>query len=72
MSDRQPTLDYYRQQYDEIGGRLLRLQQELTETRRETRRHRAIALIIQKLHERTADAPSPRRLGATLLSLLID
>ena len=72
MSDRQPTLDYYRQQYDEIGGRLLRLQQELTETRRETRRHRAIALIIQKLHERTADAPSPRRLGAMLLSLLID
>lgn len=70
--DLQQALNYYRQQYDDIGGRLLRLQQELTQARRDARRNRTIALIIQRLYEAAHQAASPEPLGETLLALLVE
>ena len=71
-SDLQQALDYYRQQYDEIGSRLLRLQQELMQARRDARRHRTIALIIQRLYELAHQASSTEPLGEILVALLVE
>ncbi|MCB1777618.1 MAG: diguanylate cyclase, partial [Candidatus Competibacteraceae bacterium] len=67
------ALDYYRQQHDELGGRLLRLQQELTQARRDARRNRTIALIVQRLYE-CANQPGfvIESLGETLIALLVE
>lgn len=71
--DLEQALDYYRQQYDEIGGRLLRLQRELTQARRDARRNRTIALIVQQLYEcANQQEPSTALLGETLLALLVE
>jgi diguanylate cyclase (GGDEF)-like protein/PAS domain S-box-containing protein len=70
--DLQKAIDYYRQQYDEIGSRLLRLQQELTQARRDARRNRTIALIIQRLYECAHHAAPTEPLGETLVALLVE
>jgi len=70
--DLQKAIDYYRQQYDEIGSRLLRLQQELAQTRREACRHRTIALIIQRLYECVHQVAPTESLGETLIALLVE
>ncbi|HRX72057.1 MAG: EAL domain-containing protein [Candidatus Competibacteraceae bacterium] len=67
------ALDYYRQQYDEIGSRLLRLQRELTQARRDARRHRTIALVVQRLHEcANQQEASTESLGETLIAVLVE
>ncbi len=43
-------IDYYRRQCDELGSRLLRLQQEATDARRDAQRSRTLALIVQQLY----------------------
>lgn len=68
----QQALNYYRQQYDEIGGRLLRLQQELTLAHRDTRRNRTIALIIQRLYEAAHQAAPSEPMGEMLIGLLVE
>lgn len=71
--DLEQALDYYRQQYDEIGGRLLRLQQELTQARRDARRNRTIALIVQRLYECVNQQEFViESLGETLIALLVE
>ncbi|HRY16160.1 MAG TPA: PAS domain-containing protein, partial [Candidatus Competibacteraceae bacterium] len=71
--DLEQALDYYRQQYDEIGGRLLRLQQELTQARRDARRNRTIALIVQRLYECANQQEFViESLGETLIALLVE
>ena len=69
--DTQQALAYYRGQYDEIGSRLLRLQQELIQARRDASRNRAIALIVQSLYESSQATPGAS-LGEILNSLLAE
>lgn len=68
----QQALNYYRQQYDEIGGRLLRVQQELTLACRDARRSRTIALIIQRLYESAHQAAPSEPMGEMLIGLLME
>ncbi len=72
LADLKQAVDYYRQQYDEMGSRLLRMQQELTLARRDSRRNRTITLIIQQLYEYAHQAAPAQPLGQTLIALLVD
>ncbi len=71
MDDPREALDYYRRQCDELGGRVLRLQEELTQTRREARRNRTLAQIVQQLHGFAHGAASPDASGETLEEALL-
>ncbi len=50
MNDIQSERDYYRQQCDELGRRVLRLQQELTEVQKDIRRSRTTNSLILKTY----------------------
>ncbi|NEX19491.1 EAL domain-containing protein [Thiorhodococcus mannitoliphagus] len=56
MDERLNELDYYRSQCDELGGRVLRLQEDVTQARREAQRHRTLAMIVQELYTFAHDA----------------
>ncbi|MCD4775961.1 MAG: PAS domain S-box protein [Candidatus Aegiribacteria sp.] len=50
MNDIKAERDYYRRQCDELGQRILRLQQELTEVRKDVRRSRTTNSLILKTY----------------------
>ena len=73
----QHAIDFYRQQYDELGSRLLRARHELRAARRDAARQRLIARIIQRLSalagEESADQqPFDQSLGEHLVALLVE
>jgi hypothetical protein len=72
----QEAIDYYRQQYDAIGARLLRVQSELRSARRDAQRQRVIATLIQRLYSLDGQEPSDRApdqwLGESLVALLVE
>ncbi len=74
--DTQEAANYYRQQYDEIGSRLLRIQSELRDARRDAHRQRVIATIIQRLYGLDGQNPfqlAPDQwLGENLVALLVE
>jgi diguanylate cyclase (GGDEF)-like protein/PAS domain S-box-containing protein len=49
-------VEYYCRQCDELGGRLLRLQEEATQARRDAQRSRTLALIVQQLYGHAQEA----------------
>ncbi|EIC22936.1 putative bifunctional diguanylate cyclase/phosphodiesterase [Thiorhodovibrio frisius] len=70
------ALEYYRSQCDELGARVMRLQDDLTLARQDAQRNRTLAFVIQQMHEfaqhlgdKSADAD---RLGEQLLMLLVE
>jgi diguanylate cyclase (GGDEF)-like protein/PAS domain S-box-containing protein len=71
MDHSQEALDYYRSQCDELGGRVLRLQAEVTQARREGRRHRTLAQIVQELHGFAHGAEHPDAPAGTLEDALL-
>ena len=76
MDDQQKALDFYRQQCDELGGRLLRAQNEAMQARREAQRNRTLALVVQQLHEAARQGSPqqgpPGRLEDALLMLMVE
>ncbi len=72
----QQAIDFYRQQYDELGSRLLRARTELRAARRDASRQRLIARIIQRLYalagQETTDRHADERLGDDLVALLVE
>ena len=70
------AIDFYRQQYDELGARLLQAHHQLRAARRDASRQRAIARIIQRLYLLTGREPSNQqadeRLGEHLVALLVE
>ncbi|MBK1705046.1 hypothetical protein CKO40_10960 [Halochromatium glycolicum] len=72
----QQALDFYRQQYNELGVRLLQAHHELRAARRDAYRQRAIARIIQRLYLLVNREPTHRqteeRLGEHLVALLVE
>ncbi|MCF7995979.1 MAG: EAL domain-containing protein [Chromatiaceae bacterium] len=72
----QEAIAYYREQYDAIGARLLRLQGDLRDARRDAQRQRIIATLIQQLYQLDVAAVSAtdpdRQLGERLVALLIE
>jgi diguanylate cyclase (GGDEF)-like protein/PAS domain S-box-containing protein len=76
MTDLEQALEYYRHEADALGARLLRAQEELARTRREARRSRLLAQVVQRLHEVAqgvgAALSSAAGLADTLLALLVE
>lgn len=72
----QQALEFYRQQYDELGARLLQARHELRAARRDAYRQRAIARIIQRLYLLAGREPTHQqmddRLGEHLVALLVE
>lgn len=72
----QDALAYYRTQCDELGGRVLRLQEELLEVRREAQRNRTLAIVVQQIHafaQQIKDSDTyAEALGTQLLMLLVE
>ncbi|MCF8005530.1 MAG: PAS domain-containing protein, partial [Chromatiaceae bacterium] len=72
----QEAIAYYREQYDAIGARLLRLQGDLRDARRDAQRQRIIATLIQQLYQLDVAAVSAtdtdRQLGERLVALLVE
>jgi predicted signal transduction protein with EAL and GGDEF domain len=67
----QDALNYYRHQCDELGRRLLRLQEEATQARREAQRNRTLALVVQQLYEVAQQAACPDSPSVTLEDTLL-
>jgi signal transduction histidine kinase len=65
-------LAFYRTEYNEVGARLLRLQEEQSRTAREARRSRTVARLIREAY-RIADQQMPAELlGEPLLAVIAD
>lgn len=68
--------DYYRQEYDAIGARLLRLQRELRLAHRDARHQRTLAHIVQRLYAAAnpeqANPAHHEALGDSLVALLVE
>lgn len=72
----QQAIDFYRQQYDELGACLLQAHHALRAARRDAYRQRAIARIIQRLYllagREPANQQADERLGEHLVALLVE
>ncbi|WPL16001.1 Bacteriophytochrome cph2 [Thiorhodovibrio winogradskyi] len=70
------ALAYYRQQCDELGARIMRLQEAVARAQREAQRSRTLALVVQQVHAVSQSLPEedsyPEQLGAQLLMLLVE
>ncbi|MBK1648314.1 putative bifunctional diguanylate cyclase/phosphodiesterase [Rhabdochromatium marinum] len=70
------ALAYYRQQCDELGARVMQLQEALVQARRDARRDRTLALVVQRIYafaQTLQDSPEfADQLGEQLLMLFIE
>ena len=71
MAERPGELDYYRRQCDELGARLLRLQDEATQARRDAQRNRTLALIVQQLYGHAQDVDGAQQPAGSLEDVLL-
>jgi signal transduction histidine kinase/ActR/RegA family two-component response regulator len=72
QSELERALAYYRGEYNELGGHLLRLQEEQSRAFREARRSRTVAKLIRETH-RLADTGIPLdELGARILEIVVE
>jgi diguanylate cyclase (GGDEF)-like protein len=69
-------LSYYRQQCDALGARVIHLQEELFQARRDAQRNRTLALVVQQIHALAQELHDKddyaERLGEALLMLLVE
>ena len=56
-------LNYYRREYNDLGARLLRLQEEQSRAFREARRSRTVAKLIREAYRLVDRAASPDDVG---------
>lgn len=68
----QRELDYYREEYNAIGARLLRLQDEQSRTAREARRSRTLAKLIRDAYRMADKAGSPGEMALMMCHTIID
>ena len=70
------AIDYYRKEYDAIGMRLIQVQRELRLVRRDARRQRTLARVIQQLYAAVdPDQHHPAEegsLGDSLVAILVE
>ena len=65
-------LNYYRREYNDLGARVLRLQEEQSRAFREARRSRTVAKLIREAY-RLVDRPaSPDDVGSLMLEIVVE
>lgn len=65
-------LSYYRRECNDLGARLLRLQEEQSQAFREARRSRTVVKLIREAHRLADLAATPEELGAPLLEVIAE
>ncbi|MGG5886492.1 sensor histidine kinase [Falsiroseomonas sp. HC035] len=65
-------LAYYRRECNDLGARLLRLQEEQSQAFREARRSRTVAKLIREAHRLTDTCNLPGEIGEPMLEVVVD
>lgn len=65
-------LAYYKRECNDLGARLLRLQEEQSLAFREARRSRTVAKLIREAHSVADSCVSPEEIGEALLQMIVD
>jgi signal transduction histidine kinase len=65
-------LAYYRRECNDLGARLLRLQEEQSQAFREARRSRTVAKLIREAHRLADVCATPEAIGASMLALIVE
>ncbi len=65
-------LDYYRREYNEVGARLLRLQEEQSRVSREARRSRIVAKLVREAYRLIGEDVEPHAIGRLILATIAD
>ncbi len=68
----QRELNYYRRECNDLGARLLRLQEEQSQAFREARRSRTTAKLVREAYRLADGAASAGEIGAALLDVILD
>jgi len=68
----QRELAYYQRECNDLGARLLRLQEEQSQAFREARRSRTLAKLIREAHRLADTVIGPEDLGDRILEIVID
>jgi PAS domain-containing protein len=72
MNDLEQERDFFRQQYNELGRRLLQLQEEQTQARRDARRSRTTARLIRDIYRIVDSNVSANEIGLDFLQIVLD
>jgi len=65
-------LAYYRRECNDLGARLLRLQEEQSQAFREARRSRTVAKLIREAYRLADQWATPAAIGGPLLEIIVD
>ena len=65
-------LAYYRRECNDLGARLLRLQEEQSQAFREARRSRTVAKLIRETNRLADTGIAPDELGGPVLEIIVD
>jgi len=65
-------LAYYRRECNDLGARLLRLQEEQSQAFREARRSRTVAKLIREAHRLTDAYGTPGEIGEPMLEVVVE
>lgn len=65
-------LAYYRRECNDLGARLLRLQEEQSQAFREARRSRTVAKLIREAHRLSDACNLPEEIGQPMLEVVVD
>jgi PAS domain S-box-containing protein len=72
MNDLERERDFYRQQCNELGRHLLRLQEEQTRARRDARRNRTTASLIREIYRNAGSNISVNEINLCFLQIVLD
>src|SRR5215468_10981015 len=65
-------LNYYRREYNDLGARVLRLQEEQSRAFREARRSRTVAKLIREAYRLVDRADAAEEIGPLMLEIILD
>ena len=65
-------LNYYRREYNDLGARVLRLQEEQSRAFREARRSRTVAKLIREAYRLVDRASVTDEIGTLMLEIIVD
>jgi signal transduction histidine kinase len=65
-------LAYYRRECNDLGSRLLRLQEEQSQAFREARRSRTVAKLIREAHRLGDLVATPEEIGSSMLEVIVE
>ncbi len=71
MTDLERELNFYRQQYNDLGRQVLRLQEAQTQARREAGRNRMLAMLIRKVYQIAHSDLSLDEIGQQFLQIVL-